>query len=120
MQNLLLGSVLVCSYDEATKSWNFPCSSERITSLPQSKYFRNYYRLKIKSGRISKLNKNFSIVLQKGGIERNQSSTSSNIQYIVRNLLNKFNTSGTTEHSSENENEKQSTKYFWRYGTKES
>ena len=40
MQNLLLGSVLACSYDEATKSWNFPCSSERITSLPHSKIFQ--------------------------------------------------------------------------------
>ena len=40
MQNLLLGSVLVCSYDEATKSWDFPCSSERITSLPHLKIFQ--------------------------------------------------------------------------------
>ena len=48
----------------------------------------------------------------------NQSPISSNIQYVVRNLLNKFNASGTTEHSSESEKEKHSTKYFCRYVTK--
>ena len=48
MQNLLLGSVLICFYDDATKSWTFPCSSEGSTSLPHSKYFRNYYRVQIK------------------------------------------------------------------------
>ena len=32
MQYLLLGSVLVCFYNEVTKSWTFPCSSEGITA----------------------------------------------------------------------------------------
>ena len=49
MQHLLLGSVLVCFYDEATKSLTFPCSSERITACLAQKYFRNNFRLKVKN-----------------------------------------------------------------------
>ena len=41
MQHLLLGSVLLCFYDEATKSWTFPCSSEGITACLTQKYIRN-------------------------------------------------------------------------------
>ena len=40
------------------------------------------------------------------------------MQYVVKNLLNKFKESGTIEHSSESEKEKLPTKYFWRYVTK--
>ena len=49
MQHLLLGSVLVCFYDEAKKNWNFLCSSEGITACLTQKYFRNNFRLKIKN-----------------------------------------------------------------------
>ena len=49
MQHLLLGSVLVCFYDEATKSRTFPYSSEGITACLIQKYFRNNFRLKIKN-----------------------------------------------------------------------
>ena len=48
----------------------------------------------------------------KGRVKRNQSPISSNTQYVVRNLLNKFIASGTIENSSESEKEKHSTKYF--------
>ena len=47
MQHLLLGSVLVCFYDEATKSCTFPFSSEGITA--HSKYFRSNFKFKIKN-----------------------------------------------------------------------
>ena len=106
MQHLLLGSVLVCFYDEAIKSWNFPCSSEGIIACLIQKYFRNNFRLKIKKLKNTEAKKNLAFFFKKGRIERNQSSSSSNIQHVVRNLLNTFNASGTTEHSSESEKEK--------------
>ena len=40
MQHLLLGSILVCFYDEATKRWTFPCSSEGITACHIQKNFK--------------------------------------------------------------------------------
>ena len=49
MQHLLLGSVRVCFYNEATKSWTFPCSSEGIIACLIQKYFRNKFRFKIKN-----------------------------------------------------------------------
>ena len=106
MQHLLLGSVLVCFYDEAIKSWNFPCSSDGIIACLIQKYFRNNFRLKIKNLKNIEAKKNSAFSFKKGRIERNQSSSSSNIQYVVRNLLNTFNASGTTEHSSESEKKK--------------
>ena len=81
MQHLLLGSVLVCLYDEATKSWTFPCSSEGIIASLIQKYFRNNFRLKIKNLKNIEAKKiQHSFI--KGRIERNQSSSSSNIQYV--------------------------------------
>ena len=100
MQHLFFGSVLVCFYDEAIKSWNFPCSSEGIIAC----LIQN--RLKIKNLKNIEAKKNSAFFFKKGRIERNQSPSSSNIQYVVRNLLNTFNASGTTEHSSESEKEK--------------
>ena len=49
MQHLLLGSVLVWFYDEATKNWTFPCSSEGIRACLTQKYFRNNFKVKIKN-----------------------------------------------------------------------
>ena len=77
------------------------------------KYFRNNFRLKIKSLKNIEAEKiQHSFI--KGRIKRNQSPISLNTQYIVRNLLNKFIASGTLENSWEGEKEKHSTKYFWR------
>ena len=63
MQHLLLGSVLVCFYDETTKSWTFPCSSEGSTACLTQKYFRNNFRLKTKNLKHIEAKQKLSILL---------------------------------------------------------
>ena len=66
MQHLLLGSILVCFYDEAIKSWNFPCSSEGIIACLIQKYFRNNFRLKIKNLKNIEAKKNSAFFFKTG------------------------------------------------------